>query len=119
MANGGTIGLSVADGNSYTPAVVASGSIADSLPHVVSWRPPSERDVDAGVRFWVDSVLVGAGALNTRPIGLPARWRLGSHDDEDRGRFAAQYAEVRVYDRALTPVEVEAVETYLRCTWIR
>lgn len=118
VANGGTLGLSVADGNSYTPAVVASGSIADSLPHVVAGgRRQNGTSTQGGL--WVDSVLVGAGALNTGPIGLPARWRLGSHDDEDRGRFAAQYAEVRVYDRALTPVEVEAVETYLRCTWIR
>ncbi|MCB9619650.1 MAG: hypothetical protein H6721_23020 [Sandaracinus sp.] len=117
VANGGTLGLSVAEGNTYTPAVIASGSIADARPHVITGgRRENGASTQGGL--WVDSVLVGAGPLNAGAIGVPARWRLGSHDDEERGRFAAQYAEVRVYDRALTPVEVVQVEEYLRCTWV-
>lgn len=114
VANRGTIGLSVAQSNGYGPAVVAAGSIADSLPHLISGARYGG-GTQGAIR--VDSVLLGTGDLRAGVLGLPERWRLGAHDDEDRGRFGAQYAEVRIYDRALSAAELEEVEAYLRCTW--
>ncbi len=88
-------------------------SIADDRPHVLGVVRTSST---GAVRLLVDDA-VETGTADVGVITAPNVWWLASHETAADGRFAAHYAEVLVYDRALSDTEADEVREYLQARW--
>lgn len=89
-------------------------SYADDMPHVVALA----REGSSGtVLARVDRDVADLGTADSGPIRDPGNWWLASHANPNDGRFANHYAEVLIYDRALTGPEIDVIREYLFARW--
>lgn len=88
-------------------------AVSDDAPHLIALV----REGDGAITTRIDTGDAQTGTSDSGNIRDPDVWRLASHDDAFAGRFACRYAEVLIYDRALTDGEVILVRDHLRVKW--
>lgn len=92
-------------GGNQENIVTATTDIADDEWHFVA----GTYDADGLSRIYVDAIIEGETAANGAAVGGGGAMGIGG-DADVRGLWAGRIADVRIYDHALTPAEVQ----YLR-----
>ena len=75
-------------------------------PTVGQWEHVAATYDGTTARFYVNGVQVASKAF-AGPVGNSNTWRLGAYNATPSGFFDGQIDNVRVYDRALSPTEIE------------